>query len=214
MAVVINGTDVLIFIDGVRVGNTTSFTLNVNMTKRPTSNKDTGKYNTSAVGRMDVNATCDALVVYDDMMVMLNACDARVPVHLHFAEDLAGSPDTSKFYAEGDFIIVDMVMTAQDQDNYNYTCSFDHYANFTFDGNLALRVGVLGTNCSANAVEDGFVAAFPRGGTAPYTFVWNADPSLTTQALTDLAPGTYTVVVTDAASDTATAEVTITEPPA
>jgi len=214
MSVVINGTDVLMFIDGVRVGQTTSFTLNTNMTIRPTSNKDTGRYNTSDVGRIDVNATCDALVVYDDLMLMLTAQDDRTPVHLHFAEDLAGSPDESKFYAEGDFIITGMTMTGQDQDNYNYTCTFEHYAGFAFAGNLALRVGVLGTNCSENAADDGFAACFPKGGTAPYTFLWDDLVGLTTQSIAAQPPGTYTVVVTDDDSAVVTGSVTITEPEA
>jgi hypothetical protein len=216
MAVVINGSDIFVYMDGVKVANATSHTLTINMATRDTSNKDTGKFNTKAVGRMDVSATSDALVVYSDLATILSAYMDRLPLTLHFAEDDDGSPNIAKFYATGDFIITSMDINAGDQENASYSVTFDHYTGFTWAGDTDLVVGVLGTNCSANAADDGFVAAFPRGGTPPYTFVWNADPSLTTQSLSGLAPGTYKVVVTEdgVSPATATGEVTITEPPA
>jgi len=218
MAVVINGSDIFVYIGGVKVANATSHTLSMTMAKRDTSNKDTGKFNTSAVGRLDITASSDALVVYADLGTMLTAYLEREPVHLHFAEDVAGSPDETKFYAEGDFIITGMDINAGDQDNASYSCTFDHQDGFTWSGDTALRVGVLGTNCSENAVEDGFAVALPKGGIAPYYFLWDDPaPAQTTQYATALAPGTYTVVVTDSTPVTpltATGEITITEPPA
>jgi len=214
MAVVINGSDIFVYIDGVKVANATSHTLTMNMATRDTSNKDTGKFNTKDVGRLDITASSDALVVYTDLAAMLTAYMARVPVTLHFAEDTAGSPNTSKFYATGKFVITSMDINAADQANASYSCTFDHYSGFTWSGDTALAVGVLGTNCSANAADDGFVACFPKGGTAPYTFSWDTTPATTTQSMASLAPGTYTVTVTDDDSATATAEITITEPEA
>jgi hypothetical protein len=212
MAVVINGSDIFVYIDGIKVANATSHTLTMNMATRDTSNKDTGKFNTKDVGRLDITASSDALVVYANLASMLTAYMARVPVTLHFAEDTAGTPNTSKFYATGEFVITSMDINAADQANASYSCTFDHYSGFTWSGDTALAVGVLGTNCSVNGADDGFVACFPKGGTAPYTFSWDTTPPTTTQSMTGLAPGTYTVTVTDTASATATAEITITEP--
>jgi len=214
MAVVINGSDIFMYIDGVKVANATSHTLTMAMATRATSNKDTGKFNTSAVGRLDISASSDALVVYTDLASIMTAYLDRLPVHLHFAEDVAGSPDETKFYAEGDFIISSMDINATDQDNASYSASFQHYDGFTWSGESALRVGVLGTNSSVNAADDGFVACFPKGGTAPYTFLWDDIAGSTTQSVADLPPGTYTVVVTDDDSAEATGSVTITEPEA
>jgi hypothetical protein len=215
MAVVINGSDIFVYIDGAKVANATSHTLTVNMATRDTSNKDTGKFNTKAVGRLDISATSDALVVYTDLATILTAYLDREPVHLHFAEDTAGSPDETVFYAEGDFIISSMTINAGDQANASYSCTFDHYDGFTWSGDTSLVVGVIGTNCSENAVADGFAAAFPRGGVAPYTFLWsNAE---VTQYVEDLAAGDYSVVATDSTPVTpltATGYITITEPPA
>ncbi|MEZ4921283.1 MAG: T9SS type A sorting domain-containing protein, partial [Saprospiraceae bacterium] len=46
-----------------------------------------------------------------------------------------------------------------------------------------------------NGVDDGTATANPQGGTADYTYAWSNGE--TTQTITGLAPGTYTVVVTD-----------------
>jgi len=214
MAVVINGSDIFVYIDGAKVANATSHTLTMSMATRDTSNKDTGKFNTKDVGRLDITASSDALVVYADIATMVTAYLDRTPVHLHFAEDVAGSPDETQFYAEGDFIITSMEMSAGDQANASYSCTFDHYDGFAWSGDVALRVGVLGTNCSANAADDGFAACFPKGGTAPYTFLWDDLVGLTTQSIAAQPPGTYTVVVTDDDSAVVTGSVTITEPEA
>lgn len=212
--VVINGSDIFVFLDGVKVAHAKSHTLSMTMATRNTSNKDTGKFNTKAPGRLDITASSDALVVYDDLAVMLAAYLDREPVHLHFAENVAGSPDETKFYAEGDFIITNMEINAADEENASYTASFEHYDGFTWSGEVALRVGVLGTNCSAAEADDGFVACFPKGGTAPYTFLWDDTGASTTQSVAALPPGTYTVTVTDDVAAEAEASITITEPAA
>lgn len=49
---------------------------------------------------------------------------------------------------------------------------------------------------SATGANDGTATANPTGGTGPYSFSWSTGED--TQTITDLAPGTYTVVVTDA----------------
>ena len=52
------------------------------------------------------------------------------------------------------------------------------------------------TNISVFGAHDGAIDVTVSGGTAPYTYLWNNDA--TTQDLTDLGPGTYSVVITDA----------------
>jgi len=211
MAVVINGSDIFVYIDGAKVANATSHSLDMTMTVRETSNKDTGKFNTKDTGRLEITVTCDQYMVYTDFATMMTAYLAREPVHLHLAEDIAGSPDETQFYAEGDFIITSLHYDAADQTNASNSCTFEHYDGFAWSGDVALRVGVLGTNCSAPDADDGFTACFPKGGTAPYTFVWSRAAEVT-QYITACEPGTYTVTVTDDVAAEVTGSITITEP--
>jgi large repetitive protein len=61
---------------------------------------------------------------------------------------------------------------------------------------------------------DGFAVATGNGGTAPYTFVWNTMPqNQMNDTASALCPGNYIVTLTDSNGCTATASVTITQPP-
>ncbi|MCC6726742.1 MAG: T9SS type A sorting domain-containing protein [Saprospiraceae bacterium] len=60
---------------------------------------------------------------------------------------------------------------------------------------------------SAPGVNNGSATANPQGGTGAYSYEWNN--GATTQSITDLAPGNYTVVVTDANGCQKTQTVTV-----
>ncbi|MDQ3052166.1 MAG: gliding motility-associated C-terminal domain-containing protein [Bacteroidota bacterium] len=45
-------------------------------------------------------------------------------------------------------------------------------------------------------ISNGSITSYPYSGTSPYTYLWNT--SQTTQTISGLAPGTYTVTITDA----------------
>ncbi len=55
------------------------------------------------------------------------------------------------------------------------------------------------TNPSCGVGNDGAINLSVLNGTSPYTYIWNDGASSTTQDLTNLTIGTYTVTVTDAA---------------
>ena len=55
--------------------------------------------------------------------------------------------------------------------------------------------------------------ALPTGGTAGYTYLWNTAPTQTTQSISNVPAGSYTVTVTDANSCTSSASITIAAPP-
>jgi hypothetical protein len=78
----------------------------------------------------------------------------------------------------------------------------------TLASGTPLSVIVVGENPTV-AGNDGSALALPTGGTIPYTFAWNTDPVQTTENITGLSAGTYTVTVTDAAGATSTGSVTL-----
>ncbi|GAB4498045.1 MAG: hypothetical protein OHK0019_32760 [Saprospiraceae bacterium] len=58
-----------------------------------------------------------------------------------------------------------------------------------------LAANATATAETANGANDGTATAQPAGGTAPYTYLWSNDS--TTATITGLAPGSYSVTVTD-----------------
>lgn len=78
----------------------------------------------------------------------------------------------------------------------------DPCAGFTIAGSVQ--------NVSANGLCDGAIAVTPSGGAATVTYVWSN--GTTTQTVTALCPGTYTVTATDANGCTATNAYNVTEP--
>lgn len=59
-----------------------------------------------------------------------------------------------------------------------------------------LNVSVSGTNTSSLLAMDGTATATPSGGTAPYSYAWSNFE--TTQSISSLLPGLYSVTITDA----------------
>ncbi|MEI7727773.1 MAG: T9SS type A sorting domain-containing protein, partial [Bacteroidota bacterium] len=66
------------------------------------------------------------------------------------------------------------------------------------------------SNVSCHGSKDGSVTVTVAGGTTPYSYAWSN--LLTTQTITGLGAGTYTVTVTDANTCSGTSSVTVTEP--
>lgn len=78
---------------------------------------------------------------------------------------------------------------------------------------LALKYS--STNVSCNGANDGMAAVLPHLGQAPYTYQWGSKTGYqTAQTATNLGPGIYHVVVTDANGETSDCYITISEPDA
>ncbi|MCB0522250.1 MAG: DNRLRE domain-containing protein [Saprospiraceae bacterium] len=81
----------------------------------------------------------------------------------------------------------------------------------------ALTASASPTAVSCNGGANGNVNLTAPGGTAPYTYAWSRSGggfSATTQDITSLTAGTYTVTVTDARSCTTTASAVVSQPAA
>ncbi|MCE9539154.1 MAG: hypothetical protein K8R85_08045, partial [Bacteroidetes bacterium] len=67
------------------------------------------------------------------------------------------------------------------------------------------------TDVTCYGVNNGAIAITPNGGTAPYTYIWQPG-NLTTQQITGLAAGTYTVAVKDSKACPVTTNLTVAQP--
>ncbi|MBK8365753.1 MAG: gliding motility-associated C-terminal domain-containing protein [Bacteroidetes bacterium] len=77
----------------------------------------------------------------------------------------------------------------------------------------AINPQVVATNVNCNGGTNGAVNTNPSGGTGPYTYSWNPGGA-TTQNITNLSAGNYTVTVTDANGCTSTSLANVTQPTA
>lgn len=73
-----------------------------------------------------------------------------------------------------------------------------------------LSASASSSDVSCNGSNDGSLSASASGGNAPYTYLWSN--GATTANVSNVAAGTYTVVITDVNGCTATASATVSEP--
>jgi hypothetical protein len=74
-----------------------------------------------------------------------------------------------------------------------------------------ITIGLTPSNVSCNGANDGSIYASTSGGTGPYTYSWSPSGG-TSQTASSLAPGAYTIHVTDSKGCTANQTGTITQP--
>ncbi len=87
--------------------------------------------------------------------------------------------------------------------------------NVTITEPPILTSSTTSTNVTCNGACDGTATVIPAGGTPPYTYFWSpGNPTgQGTVTISNLCPGTYTVLVTDANGCTSSSTAVITEPP-
>lgn len=77
----------------------------------------------------------------------------------------------------------------------------------------AMVAGILFyKNISCHGLTDGMAKVTVNGGVAPFTYLWDDPNASTTQLVTGLSAGTYTVTVIDAVNATSTDQVQIIDP--
>jgi hypothetical protein len=214
MANEINGSDLFMWLDDVLIANATSHTLSFKMSTRDTSNKDSGTFNTRDVARFDVSGSCDGLVVYaGGYKTLIDAMKLRTPVKMDFGQKTGGltTLDTTVWYASGNFVITGVDITAGDQENATYTCTFEHQSAFDFTPHAALNGFIVGYNPASAAAGTAGLGVYVFGGIAPYTYTWTfgaggSAPTVAGQCVAiavraAVTPGTlYTCTIADSSA--------------
>jgi PKD repeat protein len=90
-------------------------------------------------------------------------------------------------------------------------CFITDTATINQASSLVSSIGSF-TDVTCNGSTNGTAIANPSGGTPGYTYLWNSSPSQVNDTASNLAPGTYQVIVTDALGCQDTSVVTIGEP--
>ena len=90
----------------------------------------------------------------------------------------------------------------------NQGCTAEATATITENSTLALTAQKADISCYGS--DDGSVDITISGGQTPYTYLWSN--SATTEDLSGLSSGTYTVMVTDGNGCTSTSSSTVNEP--
>lgn len=89
------------------------------------------------------------------------------------------------------------------------SCSFSLSANVTQPGILAANAVTTNITCAGN--NNGAVDLAVSGGTPPYAYIWNPGGQ-STEDITGLNPGNYSVTITDKQGCTTTSSAAITSP--
>lgn len=136
MADVINGTDLIVFMDvagtPTPIAHGTTYTLTITMATRPTTNKGSGQIEEKGAGRIDITGSCSSLMVYGDFEDLVTAHITGDPVTLTFGAADDGDLDPSVPYGQGDFIITSFDMNAPDDANGTWTMSYEHAEGWEF----------------------------------------------------------------------------------
>jgi gliding motility-associated-like protein len=102
-------------------------------------------------------------------------------------------------------------VTATDANGCQVTSSITLTEPPLFESTTSAASNAGGWNISCNGASDGQINFTPTGGTAPYTYLWSN--GATTQNLSNVPAGTYSVTATDANGCTTSQTITLTQPP-
>jgi plastocyanin len=99
-----------------------------------------------------------------------------------------------------------VTLTMQD----GFGCQYSTTSSVTVLDSLTLSMSVTGVSCFGDTNGTGTGA--PSTGTSPYSYAWNDSGTQATQTASALAPGVYTITVTDNLGCVGIDSITVSEP--
>ncbi|HET6244436.1 MAG: gliding motility-associated C-terminal domain-containing protein [Bacteroidetes bacterium] len=92
----------------------------------------------------------------------------------------------------------------------NLGCVYMHTENISEP--VIMQASATFTNVNCFGICDGTATANATGGSGAYSYSWNTNPPQFTQSISNLCPGLYTVIISDANGCLDSTNVTITQP--
>lgn len=162
---VINGTDLRIWVDDVLVADATTHSLSIKMGSRKPTTKDTNRFGRSAVRRLEVTGSSESLLVYGNFETILQKMNLREPVKMDFGNISEDSDQIDKnyVYCTGNFIISSFDKTDPDDEGSGYTINFEHYSNFALKSKLESPTGLTAVAASASVIDLSWVNVLLSG---------------------------------------------------
>jgi predicted secreted protein len=120
---IMNGTLLLLYVEGTVIAKTTSHSLSVNHSLRETTNKDSAGWKDNLEGLRDWSIDCDALHAEDNAFGLEDLLDfvlTRTQVTLKFSTEVSGDVKYS-----GEAWITSVSENAGVEDNVSYSVSFE-----------------------------------------------------------------------------------------
>jgi hypothetical protein len=138
-----------------------------------------------------------------------------IPDHTHFFEhiyDLSGIAQLNTYDLDTLFIRLYTSGSHDGHDCGSYRIEIDNFQVYAERPDLMAAI-TSHTDILCRGENSGAATVTARGGTPPYTYEWNTVPVETLPTISNLAAGTYTVVVRDTKGCEASASVTIVVEP-
>lgn len=197
--------------------NNTTFAWSNGATTEDISNLGPGTYNVTVTKPGSGTVTLAAAVVLSDAIMSINgvitdptqstASDGQINV------SVANGSSPYTFQWSNGRTTEDITNLAEGNYSVTVTDANGCSASKQFVISLGVKVssGVV-KQITCNGANNGSVDITAGGGTSPYTYKWSNGPS--TEDVSGLGAGNFTVTVTDSKGVSATATYTITDPPA
>ena len=214
---IINGTDLVLTIDGVAVAAAEDHSISITAAERSISSKDSGQWEENTIGRFSWETTVNGMVSFDS-----GICNYATLATKMLAKSLVGiqsinatggtvvagvvTPLAGAYILSGSAIITKLDQTNKDADNVTFTCTFKGTGALTPVGALAVSsgaglitataaslVGLVasdGTTSAAISFDYGTTAAFGSTGTSSPTTTASAVPITAVAALSGLTTAT------------------------
>ena len=216
-ATIINGTDLVMTIDGLAVAGCEDHSISITASERSISSKDSGQWEESDFGRFSWECTLNAMVTFDaganNFAAIMTKFLAKSLVSIQSINATGGTiaagvvtPLAGAYILSGGARIFKLDQTAKDADNVTFSCTLKGTGALAPVAALAVTsgaglittttaslVGVVGSDGTASAAisfEYGTTTAFGSTGTSNPTTTTSAVPITAVAALTGLTTAT------------------------